>query len=66
MAGKISQNNKKAIDKHPKMLYNGIPYCDIMPFYANLSYMSIVAQYGGVVKRKEKTSDNCTKRIINP
>ena len=64
MAGKISQNNKKAIDKHPKMLYNGIPYCDIMPFYANLSNMSIVAQYGIVVKRDDGTNDNYAACII--
>jgi len=63
-AGKISLKNKKPIDKHPKMLYNGIPYCDIMPFYANLPNMSIVAQYRAVVKREEQTSSNGAERII--
>ena len=42
--------NKKTIDKHREVLYNGIPYCDSMPFYAILSSVSILAQNMAAVK----------------
>ena len=40
------------------MVYNGILYCDIMPFYAILPSMSILSQIVSVVKQENVQNDN--------
>jgi len=40
------------IDKQGNRVYNGIPYCDSMPFYAILPTVSILTQFVAAVKQK--------------
>lgn len=45
------------------MVYNDLPYCDIMPKYAILPSMVMLSQEAEVVKQKENYNDNEAVRI---